>query len=250
MSIEELKRQVYENWMDAAGLVMLEPRSVRGNAYPSSGNGIFFLSLFLMLLHKLNAVESRDREHYVSTINNCQRVFCGNPCLGLFNRYPMGGLTDANLDDEAHDDYQGIVCVSKLLNTVHASNVLEWGRDHSWCYNNVEPGTWNFRLVHRPESFSFYQIVQGETPLPWHWLWLHGNITSTLFLKRGTTSPKLVTLFRLEGMSEVSTYWKLVKASWMKLLKLKNKGGIPEVFDIYFKFPGHPLKELARLAYK
>lgn len=108
----------------------------------STGNGLLYLSLYFILLHRRNEIEDTDFIDFYKTVLNC-RV----PSYpGLFYR----SFTKIE-EQEGWDDYIGLVYASSLLNAPFANEVLLYGQSHKkylifrFFYNDLQPDNFTFK---------------------------------------------------------------------------------------------------------
>lgn len=242
----KLKEEIYNHWTDEHGQVLLD---YEGQVQAHTDNGIFFLTCFMFLCKYLNIIDDKDKTNYNLAVAKCQRQLNNSPVKGLFNRLP--GLDTVT---EAHDNYVAICAGSVLFDLTYHFDIYEYGEDHGYCYDNVRPYHWNLSQCRQGSDVAFIKLIVGKSPAIWEYIWFIFSILSTTILARNTTSPKLVTWLRLEALAHKSLFWKGIKNLWFKLISIRNKGGMAEIFEIYFKerilgHP-HPFVAMAKEAFK
>jgi len=144
----EFKAEVLEHYTDSDGLVTKDrdPRGVR-----TGGNQLILTSLFYYLLWRAGACKPEDVTRFNWIVNSCWAF--GMP--GLLDRNP------GRPDFEAIDDYRAVLFASHFLNTVHAGQIVSYGEDHWWIFNNVKPGLitavkWGDACFYRYPGFPGY----------------------------------------------------------------------------------------------
>jgi hypothetical protein len=125
--LDELIKEVQEHYWDR-GLVTRD----RDPSIDSTGNGLLHMSLFYLILQKTHQLSPLDRNAFIETVDSCWKE------PGLLNRSPT------KKDLESRDDYVGVCAISALLETDHAMQIVKYGAEHGWSYDNDPlPFQWN-----------------------------------------------------------------------------------------------------------
>lgn len=142
------KEDIITNYIDQDGLVTIDKNPTKW----STGNGLLFTGIFLVLLHMLDDLDEDTECNFVKAIRACEVE------PGLFDRNP--GRTDS----EAHDDYIGVAAASYFCVMGFAHDIWLYGEKHFYCWNNQDPG--KFSLSHFDARFiglmPFYRIAAGQ----------------------------------------------------------------------------------------
>lgn len=225
------------------GLMMLGPGELVKGRYPfklnSAGNdnGIMYLSLYVLLLYKLDSLTERVINQFYNAATSLMRE------PGLMNRNP--GRTDSL---NSHDNTTSVCAVSAMLKKDIHTQVYEYGRKHGYFYNNVDPGKKVLRSWRQPSSIAFHKLICGYSPSLVESIWLtlsnYVNAWQTTF----RTSEHMLQWMMLESIKakklELPRYLKASMDEWY--LQLKRKGGMSEIFSRYF-IDTHPIVRLGKL---
>jgi len=234
----KIANEIDAEWTDEDGLVTLKPD--QKNRW-SADNQILFTCHYILCLWKMGLLCREKIKLFDNLLSRCQRHFNGRVIAGLWNRNP--GRCGPN-DLQEHDDYTGIAALSSILKLIHHHNIVGFGRTYGWSFDNIAPFRWNPKVVHQGFLIAFYCLLGGFIR-PWLLIWLLGSTITPLFHSKCRTSSKLLTVLRLEAICHKFIILKPLYLLWKLALRIRNKGGIPELYEIYF--PGHPLVKLAKL---
>ena len=148
------------NRIEAAERLRSDTSGTWGGVY-GQDNGVLFLAYAYVMLDATKELTDVDRTNAVRTENNIRVE------RGLYTRYPGSTLL------EAHDNYIGLLLLSKLFNLDHiAKDVYTYGTRHLRSYNDQEPGTFNIRAWRQPGEFAVYSMAAGVNPGLISYLWL------------------------------------------------------------------------------
>ena len=129
--------------------------------YPVHENSILFLAFAYSMISKVELLVSDDAFNFM----NAMKAIEVEP--GLYHRYPGCTLR------EAHDNYVGISYLSSLLDQwSYAEDIVEYGEDHLWNYNDQDPGVYDIKCQRQPGEIALYDIAAGRSPGLFTCTWL------------------------------------------------------------------------------
>ena len=193
----EIKDEFYKNWIAPDCLVKLDANDTHA---PFEGqtldtvnndNGILYLAYAMAMFHKLGIADYKDSVTSMRALNNI-----AVPGLaGLYHRRP--GL-DFVLD--SHDNMVGQVALSVIFGfDGKVAEILEYGKDFLWMFNNTNPTKWEWKAVRQPGDWAFCRIAAGRKPglLPWIWF----LVGATLSIRSKRNFSKNLLWLRLYTMN-------------------------------------------------
>lgn len=228
-------RQEILPYVDEDGLVLELKNPGPG---PNTGNGIHGLSVYMILLHLLGEIESQDLTEFCRVIRTCEvqeyLEYPPHPIPGLYNRGPrkIGDLI-------AHDDYVALAAASSIVGAPFAREIVGYGSQHCWSFNNAEPGKWTPRSFQgrRLWLITFWDLCAGKKAC------FLGEILlcAWIRLQSGTKDPSGLILQWLicRAVEDKSPRLKASVECWKRAFFLKFPLGIREVFTSYYE-TGHP----------
>lgn len=102
-------------------------------------NGVQIHACFIVLLHLNRMLEKEDKSRFKECVENTEKK------QGLYHRSPLNKKAYRN----STDNVMGTAVGSVLCGLDFHSHILEYGRKHFWCYNNLD------------ESFNLKSCIQG-----------------------------------------------------------------------------------------
>jgi hypothetical protein len=154
---------------------------------------------------------------------------------GLYCRFP-GRVTDIS-----QDEIYGMSSTSSLL----SMSVSDWGSDHWYSYNLVEPEKFTFdTFLGRFPCFTAYmKAAAGKFMWFWQVYWFFGFIASA-WTNETETSGKLLAYLQIPVMQK-TLVGKVAIPIWKWKMKRTYPNGLCEVCKIYFP-AGHPFTVYAQ----
>jgi hypothetical protein len=243
--LQQITEDANKNWIAQSGLMRLkgphETGNIDGLETVWNDNGIFFLSIYILLLRTHGetypAVRVRETLDLIEVPDH----------PGLFNRNVY--RTSVAPQYEAHDNYIAIAVLSKLYDTRHLRSIVLYGVEHGWNYNNIEPHVWKKECQRQGGEVAFYMLMAGYVPSILDTIWMLGGFIVNLV--QWKYSLVMLTWLRIEGLRLVTptTPWarvavKVMIAIWD--IVFERRGGIKAAAAKSFK-PTHPARRLAEL---
>ena len=231
--MQEIVDSFYRDYVSPNGLALL------GKGDGENDNGILFLGIFVMLMHDRNLLTELDITRSFNAIKGIEIY------PGLFAR------THLNDKMDSHDNSVGVCALSVIFNFAFARQLVEYGTQTGFCYNNLHPGDFEARAARQGGDIAFYKICAGYTPTIWETVWLCVGILIAAF--SGWSSTVNLAWLRLRSM-DISIETKPATAITKTALFITNLvynvciwkrfGGIKGSFKQYFKAE-HPINLLA-----
>jgi len=204
------------------------------NSSVNNDNGILFLAMALLLLHKAGQLPDVKVQVY-KAIKRLQVI------PGVFNRVPGG------TKEEKHDNAIGILILDAIYDLGFAEQINDYGLSNLYNYNNKQPGKLAIRFQRQGGDIAIYQLCARSVVFPGFLLWLTGG----LWIAAGKKYPSTINLgwARIELLKLVlkKQKWRLLSRFqvWVAekgfnfILKKKNIS-LQWAFKRYFK-PDHPI---------
>lgn len=250
----EAKKRFFRDYVSEDGLGLLKKGEDHDPHPPSklrtagNDNGILFLAYALTLCDHHHLLDDLDRAHVDFALSQIEKE------PGLFERHPNAPLKDRV---EGLDNYVGVVATSYLFQLKYHGNVLSYGQNHGFNYNDKYPGKWTLRTQRQPSDACFYKFASGVTPTPLEFLWLIGGIILQSFFNVSHTSEHLMTWLRIRTIEHSFKYnlfndtmknlFKIASSFYKRRLKKATNGlGIEMLINVYFQEKEHPLHTLAK----
>ena len=98
-----------------------------------------------------------------------------------------------------------------------------------------------------PGHMAFLRTAAGRKPGPFATFVMLAHVFLAHLAPAGNTDARKLPFMALQIVKDRSSLWRLAYRLWYRLLLRTYKGGMAEVFDIYYREPGHPLKGLPDL---
>lgn len=225
-------RDEIESYRDMDGLVA--PKRTFPGQRNASGNGILYTAEYFLLLDlRGELLHPKDPADFMAVLLSCQNE------PGLFNRSPV------HPDQEAPDDYLGLVLASEVLRLPYAMDIWAYGDRNHFVYNNVRPGkfTWTAWFGRMPQVVAHFQWCAGFTPALWRRLWWCGAVATAGFRGKGGEDAWILSwlLTRIIEREHVGdSLERMAIKIWRWRLKRAYPGGMKGVFSRYFG-PEHPI---------
>jgi len=190
----------------------------------------------------------------------------------------------------SHDGYAGIMFAVAALGLDNdlkyiAEEIVEYGREHNWCYLDTHPNMkplslfwrnpkhwWElvkvlrsenpkeerkkypviYGMSHRrqPEDVTFYKIIAGEKPSFFGLLVFALSVVFSSTKPHGNTGGKLISLHKLYALRMVGfSHWLIDAAEEEFTKNLVDMYGvhfIKELQKIYYRDPNHPFHILGK----
>jgi len=208
-------------------------------------NGILFLAYFIMVSRVAGLSDKcRAKSSLIGT--TIERLVRG-PHRGLFDRIPIG-TKESLRTPERHDNYVGIVALSKIFGFHFHREILSYGINRGFNYNNVEPDKWDGKSQRQGGDVCFYFIACDSTPEIINFIWfLIGVFINCYDGDPGRSNLTWLRLYTLDRSSMrewwvkiplifISEIWKISK--WFRFTSLKN------MMQGYFS-DKHPITKMA-----
>ena len=210
----------------------------------SNDNGHFFLTLYVYLLGCHGCCSDDTAGEYARVTTSLESPI-GDNSKGLYHRNPHRSDRLNSIDN-----YVALVAGSSLLGWSYIPfTIYNYGREHHWTYNNVNPGSWTWSAWRQPSERLFYALCAGvedwQIPKYWMW-WLHGAAVVMSF-----QDP----LYRTSEFMMQWLRWRALLALYPGSLhdmsnpavkRLVAAGGIGKVMERYFQDPQHPCVRLSK----
>jgi hypothetical protein len=192
--------EIIHHYLDRDELVTLD----RDPSGPwSCGNSLLYSGLFVILLALNGELQPEDAQRFRRSVVGCQVP--GH--AGLYNRNP------GRPDWESHDDYVGVAAGDAFSLQGTSKEIVEFGQNNSWCFDNQYPGEKSFQAWHGrfPGRIAFYRLAAGDD------VGLVGRVVINIGL-RG-------------AMDEFGAGERLL--GWMQVQVLRLRSCLPELVDLY-----------------
>jgi len=198
-------------------------------------NGIMYLAEILYEAMAQGWDIDKYEDRVIETLDSLriENTFC-------YERRPG----DRSLMD-SHDNMLGIILLCQIYDfTEEIEGIVDWGRKHSWSYNNLKPREFDFRSWRQGKDVCLYQLANGESPSLVNNAWLWGSaFVGDIRLKK----------MRMESSAWSFSYYKTPSAQTAHtFLQLGyqflggDKGMLATVKD-YYKDPNQPYRQLIEL---
>jgi hypothetical protein len=221
---------------------------ISGEANPqgSSGNALLFTAYAMLVLRQQGCLAQFDRDLFLIQVAEACEII-----PGLYKRPPP-----YSQDQESQDDYIGLAAASYFLNTSHARDALEYGREHyykKWCFyckyqydkaHVEESQVFNAWLGRFVTAMIHMQWAAGEYPALWRRLWWAYSVAFSG--SKNEQDPWLLNWLMIHTMDGRSRIGLVGASIWQWRLKRAFPGGIKQVFARYFNDPNHPLARYAQ----
>lgn len=236
-----IKELFYSKYRSADGLCRLSPTDTREPFAPGiletvqNNNGILFYSVFMLLCQSAGCLGLDDQLAFSKTVDLLEVQ------PGLFNRH----LHDPML--EAADNYAAIA-----LSGSSAEDIRKYGYANYWCFNNTNPGKFDFKALRQPGEVAYYKTMAGHPPAPWEvaWFAVGARLGSSASASAGTAQLLWVRLRGLRERLEDMPLWvrfQMEPIVTSNMARLKKVWGTPQVFlEQYYQDPNHPILAMAR----
>lgn len=138
MTASEFKAEILNHYIDVEKHITIvrDPKTKdfgHGLGKWSSGNSLLHDGTFYVLLALNNIADQDDKIRFTEAVDSCWEGDKDHSVVGLLER------NEGRPDKQAHDDYQGVMAASYFLNTYHAIAIAQYGENHNWSFNNVDP---------------------------------------------------------------------------------------------------------------
>ena len=192
---EQYVREFKEKWVALDGLALLAPRQVR-TPYPghslltaSNDNGIYFLAIAFLLIHKTRPLLIEEKDWLKRALNELYSD--GFPT----SRNP-GRVSESEIDLNSFDNFIGELVCDLLAGSSYRYEMRAYYQEHGPFFDNRNPDNPSPRSIQRPSDVFCYKAAWGDTPGMMECIWFIGGIILTLFDK--SDSNQLVTWVRYE----------------------------------------------------
>jgi hypothetical protein len=216
-------REAILDWCEKGTLAV----SNQKNPGPRScDNLLLFTGTYIQLL---DTITPNDAYLFSKFVRSCEVV------PGLFNRYP--GFHG----QESWDDLIGVVAGSHRLGLQYGSEVLYYGEDHDWNWNNVQPGVINTEsmLGRFPQFVAMLRVAGRETPSYAEQILFAACCIRAAFDPPGDTSGRCLQFLMNRVVFGKCMLMDLSIFFWRWKMKRVYPGGMRDVYKIYFG-PEHP----------
>lgn len=184
-----IKEEILAHYLDADELVtrVRDPQSRW-----TGGNQLLDTAVFYVCLYLTKQLTLEDIARFSRAIEACYVL--GHP--GLLNRNPM------RPDQNGWDDYH-IAAASLFLNTAHAGDILAFGQNNHWFFNNEHPGKLSFSsfLGRYPGFIGYLKLCANQSPGPLQAFLLGASIL--LNARKADADQKIMTWLRVLVAKEV-----------------------------------------------
>lgn len=227
MDKASLKQEVLDHYLDDDLQVTID----RDPGHWSTQNGLMHTGVFYTILGINNLVEYADKDRFNRAVKACW----ANGIPGLLNRNP------GRPDLEAHDDYIGVCAASYFLQSMVGTDILNYGENNLFCYNNVHPGTFTLQCWQGkfPGIVGFYRMAANRSPGNFQTLAILTNLH--LGVKERADQNILMWLMVSVFRSQSSRFNDAI-AWWDSELRLKY-GTLGNMFKEYFG-NSHPFAKI------
>ena len=225
-------------YLDPAGLVTVNPYK---SLEDSTGNGVLYLSEYIVLLHLRKELTQSDKADFLLTMQKCMPVH-----QGLLHRSPT------HIDQNGPDDYAGYLTACYLTqNHELASSTIRYAKAHWGFLNNEVPGTyrkrdgrfnWSAFLVRQPQLIALAYWAAGKRAPLWTALWTAVTLALAGWRKpvEDTDSHILAWMLGQVAIKE-SKLCAMAYRVFDNRLRKDYAKGMQEVFKIYFNGLAHPI---------
>ena len=234
MNALELKREIYENYMDADGLVTVAHQKLCSAAdmERGMGNGLLHTGLFYTILAECGALTQLDIDNFNEAIRRVTVVHNGRSVEGLVHR-----KTTKKQDQQKQDDYYAIISASYHGWTAFAKDTYQHGQRNNWHWDNLRPfGSPNVETYFdRFPGFVPYVRMGARDKLSvYETLPMIGSIIAVAFSDRGNSDSRIhrwcqCTVFRKEQPALGG-----ITADLFRFITTKKFGSIPKSWEGYF----------------
>lgn len=215
----------------------------------SNDNGILYLVEFLILCSQAGLLNDQDKAKFARLTTDLRQEH------GLFNRHPGNRVTL-----EAHDSYLALVAGSSLFDLGLAKEIRDYGKSNWNCYNNLQPGKFDWRAYRQGGELALYDLCANQSPGLINWLWLLGKILTIAVTPKDTKTGNLHastllcwircvmierSIKRNKWAFDIKVPFLVIRKLFRKKVKEKNTGIIQYLEQYFIK--GHPIPEMAKL---
>lgn len=175
-----------------------------------------------------------------ANVENSVKFLAKCMSFGLPARFP--GRTEER-QDISHDEIMAIAWMRwGCPKAEWAFDPLEWGRNHSWCYNLREPSkfAWRFWYYRQLDFVPFLKACAGEKLSKFDQVTWAVQVNLNAKDARENTSGKLLRYLQFSVMEGKGCLVDRAIADWKESIKHMYPRGVKEIFEIYFGVE-HPL---------
>lgn len=218
MNSLSFKEAIYSDYTDMDGLIC----TVKNPQKWSSGNSLLYTGIFVTLLFLRKELEQLDCDRFYTAVSACEAA------PGLYNRNPN------RPDFESHDDYIGIAAGAFFTKTRFARDILSYGQDHRYHYDNVNPNdpslsSWHGRF---PGRKAFYYMAAERNPYFWYNFGFNSAIRGAIDLQKENSSDKILAWLQIE-VARAQNLFPVLCGLWDEHIKY-TYGHISNLFEVYF----------------
>lgn len=194
----------------------------------------------LFTAHFFNLRRVRNETPHPNDIGAYAQFLAGCMNFGIPARFP--GRTWKG-QDISHDEIMAIAWMRwGCPKAEWAFDPLEWGRNHSWCYNLQEPSkfAWRFWYYRQLDFVPFLKACAGEKLSKFDQVTWAVQVNLNAKDARENTSGKLLRYLQFSVMEGKGCLVDRAIADWKESIKHMYPRGVKEIFEIYFGVE-HPL---------
>lgn len=216
------KDEILSHYIDEECLVTVD-RDPSGRW--STGNGLLYTGLFYSILAVTDNLSIEDVRRFARAVEPCW-VYAYK---GLLER------NDGRPDQQAHDDYIGVVVASYLLNTYHARAVHDFGKAHCWVFDNVHPTKFSLNCWHGrfPGLVGLYRVCAKQDPGFVQEVGLATSIYANALSGKEKFGGKILTWLKVQALKHQATSCMDAVEYWERKL-VKDYGSFANVLAGYF----------------
>lgn len=248
--VQEIKDDVYANWLASDGLMMLDPgdhqASFQGSPYPNTvhnENGILFLTVFYLLCKIAQAVDVRDFTNFAKAHNAL--IVPGHP--GLTNRHFGDPMLDS-ADNYAARVLGGVIFDIPIAEFICAESPF------IGLFNNTRPHWPSLAAIRQPGEMAFYRLCAGRETSGLSLAWFCAG-TEIMLNKTADYGGMQLSWVRMQALryklvrNEIPTDAQptIAKLSENWDREMLSQYGTPLGFLSKYYAPGHPIVRLATL---
>lgn len=203
----------------------------------ANDNGVLFTAYFYALLerrgYKLKAEDMDIISRALTTTRHAKHP-------GLYHR------NDGRLDSlNSLDNYVGIMALSALSKDSTAKEIVAWGENNRWTFNNVSPEKWTWSAWRQPSHVALYKIVAGFEPSKVEWVWLYASTWVNALQKFEARGDLMLEWLMEFSIAKVRPTEQLTVRHQMSRQTMKRHGGVGSLMTDYFLDPDHPCRLLS-----
>lgn len=219
--------------------LLVHPWKIEKDQSNKSGNGLFYTSEYYTLLALNNELNDSDKRMFEFIAQRLQVK------PGLYNR------SSDNFAQNGADDYYGLLTGAYHTGNYHlAQEVIDYGNNHLWFFNNTLPGSLRYPdgrinfsaifLKHPALIAHAYWAANKTPPIIYYIIWCLVVAFSCTKGRENGTDPYRITWSLVKTNNGRGLLARLVsKLFYKRLAKFFPNGGTKEVASIYYQ-KDHP----------